>query len=184
MDQTDGRQPPLTFEGLKVLMAGLPVKVNEAVPSGKYILVNADGRMELGRLVQDYDGLTLNEYQRQSMRTAVDPEEDGAWWFQTSGFGLGLTGEAAEVLELAVKLAIKAGNAADLLKKQIHHEHGPDREAMKKELGDVLWYVQGIARRYGLTLDEVAQGNIDKLKSRYPQGWTREDSINRAQEDE
>lgn len=127
--------------------------------------------------------LTLNEYQRQSMRTAAEPEESEAYWYQTSGFGLGLTGEAAEVLELAVKLSIKAGNSADLLKKQIHHEHGPDTTAMKKELGDVLWYVQGIATRYGLTLEEVAQANIDKLNARYPKGWTREDSINRTQED-
>ena len=126
--------------------------------------------------------LSLNEYQRQSMRTATTPESERGREFQTSGFGLGLAREAAEVLELAVKLAIKAGSASDLLKKQIHHEHGMEAETMKKELGDVLWYVQGIAARYGLTLEEVAQRNIDKLKRRYPEGWTREDSVNRGTE--
>lgn len=128
---------------------------------------------------------SLNEYQRQSMRTsvAVDHDENpGAWAYQLSGFGLGLAGEAAEVLELAMKLAVKAGQIADALKKFLHHEHDPDREAMKKELGDQLWYIQAIANRYNLTLEEIALANIEKLKKRYPNGWTREDSINRPAE--
>lgn len=119
------------------------------------------------------DGMTLNEYQRQSMRTATPiPADypDASWLFQVSGFGLGIAGEAGEV--------------ADYLKKVIHHEHPLDREKVKKELGDVLWYIQGIAARCGWTLEEVAQDNIDKLNSRYPNGWTAEDSINRKDDDE
>ena len=114
--------------------------------------------------------MDMNDYQRQSMRTAVDVDDTTSDWdFQVSGFGLGIAGEAGEV--------------ADYLKKVIHHGHPLDRERIKKELGDVLWYVQGIAARCDLTLSEVAQANIDKLKARYPEGFTSERSVNRAQED-
>lgn len=114
--------------------------------------------------------MTLNEYQRQSMRTATDVADYPApdWLFQVSGLGLGIAGEAGEV--------------ADYLKKVIHHEHPLDRETVKKELGDVLWYVQAIACRCGLTLEEVAVANIEKLKARYPEGWSAERSMNRESE--
>ena len=42
-----------------------------------------------------------------------------------------------------------------------------DRESVTKELGDVLWYVAAIARYLGVDLSEVAEGNINKLESRY-----------------
>lgn len=124
------------------------------------------------RLINRNSELSLNEYQRRSMRTATPiPADypDASWLFQVSGFGLGIAGEAGEV--------------ADYLKKVIHHEHPLDRAKVKKELGDVLWYIQGIAARCGWTLEEVAQDNIDKLNTRYPNGWTAADSLNRAQDD-
>ena len=49
-----------------------------------------------------------------------------------------------------------------------------------KELGDVLWYVSQLAADIGVTLDEVAQKNVDKLKARYPEGFTEQASLNRA----
>ena len=155
---------------IPITLGGLPIKESAIVPRGMYLLINGDDKPVIGRLVQDYDGMTLNEYQRQSMRTAdeVPDYPDPGWLFQTSGFGLGIAGEAGEV--------------ADYLKKVIHHQHPLDPEVVKKELGDVLWYVQGIAERCGLTLDEVARANIDKLKARYPEGWSAERSINRDPE--
>lgn len=123
------------------------------------------------RALAEVEEMSLNEYQRQSMRTAdfVDPQDPQAWCYQLSGFGLGIAGEAGEV--------------ADILKKTLHHGHQMDREVMKKELGDVLWYLQAIADRYGLTLEEVAKANVHKLMERYPEGFSSERSINRAQED-
>jgi NTP pyrophosphatase (non-canonical NTP hydrolase) len=76
--------------------------------------------------------------------------------------GLGLTGEAGEV--------------AELLKKGLGHDHGIDREKLKKELGDVLWYVAVLAWYNDTTLAEVMQQNIDKLLARYPRGFTVEES--------
>jgi NTP pyrophosphatase (non-canonical NTP hydrolase) len=44
------------------------------------------------------------------------------------------------------------------------------RQAMSKELGDVLWYVAQIATELGLELEDVAQANLDKLRSRQVRG--------------
>jgi NTP pyrophosphatase (non-canonical NTP hydrolase) len=44
------------------------------------------------------------------------------------------------------------------------------RRAMSKELGDVLWYVAQIASELGLDLEEVAQANLEKLRSRQRRG--------------
>ena len=70
---------------------------------------------------------------------------------------LGLTGEAGEV--------------ADLVKKGIFHEKGIDIEHLKKECGDVLWYLAMICDSVGITLNEVMQTNVDKLIARYPNGF-------------
>lgn len=73
-------------------------------------------------------------------------------------------------LEKILGLAGEAGEAADKVKKIIRDKGGyaseEDREAILKELGDVLWYVANVARYLGAPLSEVAEGNIQKLSSR------------------
>jgi len=97
----------------------------------------------------------LSEYQRRSRRTAEYPRE--AWLAYPA---LGLAGEAGEVAEHA--------------KKAIRDDRGEltaeRRAAMAKELGDVLWYVAQLASELGLDLDEIAQGNLQKLLSRRRRG--------------
>lgn len=44
------------------------------------------------------------------------------------------------------------------------------REALKKELGDVLWYVSACATELGLSLNEIAQANAEKLRRRQAEG--------------
>lgn len=109
-----------------------------------------------------YGGQTmkLNEYQELSARTA-NPHEN-----EILNYGLGISGEAGEV--------------SDLIKKSQFHGHDISLDKVKKELGDVLWYLSQIARISGLSLEEVAQGNIDKLKARYPEGFDVEKSKNRV----
>ena len=70
---------------------------------------------------------------------------------------LGLTGEAGEV--------------SDLVKKGIFHEKGIDINHLKKECGDVMWYVAMICDASGFTLDDVMQTNKEKLENRYPDGF-------------
>jgi len=75
---------------------------------------------------------------------------------------LGLTGEAGEV--------------ADTIKKAVFHQHGIDRDLLIKELGDVLWYVAALCTKLDVTMSEVMERNIDKLRKRYPDGYTSDAS--------
>ncbi len=99
--------------------------------------------------------MELSEYQQLSRRTAAYPRE--AWLVYPA---LGLAGEAGEVAEHAKKAIRDDGGAVT----------DERREAMAKELGDVLWYVAQIATELGLELDEVARGNLEKLLSRQRRG--------------
>lgn len=105
---------------------------------------------------------TLNRYQLEALRTAAMSPD---WDFRKLIFGLGIAGEAGEV--------------ADLIKKEVGHGHEPNYEKMCEELGDVMWYLALIADTYGFSLSDVATYNIDKLKARYPEGFSTEASVNR-----
>lgn len=74
-------------------------------------------------------------------------------------------------LEKVLGLVGEAGETADKIKKLIRDKNGvvsdEDRAAVVKELGDTLWYLASISRYLSVPLSEVAQGNIDKLESRF-----------------
>lgn len=111
--------------------------------------------------------MTANEYQKDALRTAqVDKLDAGELLFNAV---LGLNGEA--------------GECADILKKTRFQGHTFDKEHFAKELGDISWYLAVGAYALGYTLDEVFQMNVEKLKARYPDGFSAERSINRAEED-
>lgn len=107
--------------------------------------------------------MNLNEYQGLSKRTIpnMDIKEVSA------NYAMGLSGEAGEV--------------TDLIKKWIYHGHILDIEELAKELGDVLHYVSGLAYMHGIELEEVAEMNIQKLKERYPNGFSTDASRNRKE---
>ncbi|WP_445506810.1 nucleoside triphosphate pyrophosphohydrolase family protein [Niallia sp. 03190] len=86
-----------------------------------------------------------------------------------------------DICNYAMGLCGESGEVTDLIKKQVFHDHQPDVEGVKKEMGDVLHYLAGLATMYGLTLDEVATANIDKLMKRYPNGFSSERSVNRVE---
>ena len=100
--------------------------------------------------------MTLNEYQEKSRKTAKYPDAGKNFIYPT----LGLAGEAGEVAEKVKKIIRDEGGAVSNEK----------REEIKKELGDVLWYVAQIATELGISLDDVAEANIEKLYSRLERG--------------
>lgn len=107
--------------------------------------------------------MTVNDYHRAAMRTA--PELDRQQMLIDAA--LGLTGEAGEV--------------ADLVKKANYQGHILDKDAIMKELGDVAWYIALACQGLGVTMQEVFQMNVDKLKKRYPDGFNAWMSRNRTE---
>lgn len=71
------------------------------------------------------------------------------------------------------------GEVTDILKKTLYQGHELDKEHLKEELGDVMFYLVNLATLYGIDFSEVLQGNIDKLLKRYPDGFDKNKSINR-----
>jgi NTP pyrophosphatase (non-canonical NTP hydrolase) len=89
----------------------------------------------------------------------------------------------ARIVYPALGLAGEAGEVAEKVKKLMRDQGGfiteAFRENLKKELGDVLWYVSEVADAAGLTLDEVAVANIEKLTSRHKRGVIHGEGDNR-----
>ena len=106
--------------------------------------------------------MTLEEYQQLAART------------------IGTRTQADQLSNMALGLAGEAGETADMLKKHLFHGKALDRDEVVRELGDVLWYVAGMATAIGISLDEVARRNVDKLRRRYPDGFSVEASAQRA----
>ena len=105
-----------------------------------------------------------SEYQKLAMRTLNPkiPKDE----VLINGV-MGLCGESGEVI--------------DLVKKYLYQGHELDKEKISKELGDVMWYVAEICEALNISLDEVMQGNIDKLQKRFKDGFTTSESINREE---
>lgn len=73
----------------------------------------------------------------------------------------------------------EAGECIDIMKKHLFQKHELNTQHLREELGDVAWYLAVTAYALGADLDEIFQENIDKLKARYPEGFSAERSINR-----
>jgi NTP pyrophosphatase (non-canonical NTP hydrolase) len=114
------------------------------------------------------DKMTANDYQRAAMRTASGMNYD-----QVGGNGLLLNG--------VMGLNGEAGECIDIVKKHIFQGHELDREHLIEELGDAAWYLAVSCEAVGVTLGEVMQRNVDKLKKRYPDGFDKSRSIKREE---
>lgn len=87
-------------------------------------------------------------------------------------------------LNAALGLTGEAGEFNDMLKKWIFHDKELDTEHLKKELGDVCWYIALACDAFGWDLDEILQKNIDKLTARYHGGgFNTKDAVNHAEGD-
>ncbi len=108
--------------------------------------------------------MTINEYQKLAMTTlnpALDKKD-----VLINGV-MGLCGES--------------GEAIDIVKKWLAQGHTLDREKLKKELGDIAWYLAETAYALDTPLEEVLAANIEKLKKRFPEGFDKERSIHREE---
>lgn len=79
-------------------------------------------------------------------------------------------------------ISSEIGEIHGILQK-VYQGHELDLNHIKKELGDVLWFLRCYTASLGFTLEEVATANIEKLKARYKDGFTAEESLHRADGD-
>ena len=109
--------------------------------------------------------MELNDYQRESRKTALYPNVGSNTIYPT----LGLVGEAGEV--------------ADKVKKILRDKKGvfdkDSKDQIKFELGDVLWYISQLSSELGYELEEVANANLQKLNSRKSRGKIQGSGDNR-----
>lgn len=104
--------------------------------------------------------ISFETYQLATADTAVYPGALEGNADALSYVTLGLTGEAGEIANKVKKiLRDKGGNVTD-----------EDRTELSKELGDVLWYLARLADEIGYPLEDIAQKNVDKLRSRQERG--------------
>jgi NTP pyrophosphatase (non-canonical NTP hydrolase) len=110
--------------------------------------------------------MTFDEYQRIALTTAqpnLDPLMEKTIW------AMGISGEAGEVIEKWKKIvAYKAGVISE-----------EDKVELKKEIGDVVWYLAVFADSLGLSFDEVIEGNVNKISSRQKRGVIKGSGDNR-----
>jgi len=109
--------------------------------------------------------MTFEEYQKISRETAIYPDKDKNFIYPT----LGLVGESGEIAE-KIKKVLRDKNGV------IDEE---TRKEISKELGDVLWYFSQLATELGLSVEEIAALNIEKLQSRRERGALHGNGDNR-----
>lgn len=110
--------------------------------------------------------MQVNEYQKAAMATlnpALDKQD------VRINSVMGLCGES--------------GKAIDIVKKWLMQGHELDKEHLVRELGDVAWYLAEAATALDIPLEAVFQGNLDKLRQRFPNGFDTGASVNRKEND-
>ena len=109
--------------------------------------------------------MTVNEYQTLAM-TTLNPE---------------LT-KREVLINSVMGLCGESGEAIDIVKKWLAQGHELDREKLAKELGDIAGYLAETAYALDIALEDIFRANIEKLKKRYPEGFSADRSVRREQE--
>ena len=132
---------------------------------GKYEKLGILHDAEIYEICNDrQEGLTANDYQRQAMallNPALSRKD-----VLINGV-MGLCGES--------------GEAIDIVKKHLHQGHPLEKEKLAKELGDVAWYLAETAFALDIPLEKILRGNLEKLRKRYPDGFSSEKSLYRGE---
>lgn len=135
--------------------------------------------------------MTGNEYQKLAMRTndhkATDRLNDKIdmidFFKQAKGGRNAENYDIGGVFNACLGLSGEVGEFNDMIKKWIFHEKPLNVDHAKKEAGDICWYLAMLCESFGWSLDEIMQINVDKLKSRYPEGFDVERANHREEGD-
>lgn len=111
--------------------------------------------------------MDFDEYQARASKTGSYNTDDQEYVLMY--LSMGLAGESGEVIEKLKKVVRNDGGAVSAEK----------REDLKKELGDVLWYLSQLAKTLGLSLADVAETNIKKLADRAERGVIKSEGDSR-----
>lgn len=142
-------------------------RLKEAWSYGKYPATwgAMDYEINLQILLEEF----MTNYISEAVRTC-SPYTDEVKTRMISEMGLmhgvmGICGEAGEIMEL--------------VKKYVFYNKSFDIDALKEELGDLLWYMAQICEAGGFTFEELMDLNIKKLRARYPHKFNTEGAIDR-----
>lgn len=95
--------------------------------------------------------MRFEDYEESAAKTAIYPKEERIIYPV-----LGINGEAGEIAEKVKKVLRDKGGRFDI----------NDKAEIGKEIGDVLWYLTALSHDLGITLEQCARVNLEKLKSR------------------
>ena len=126
------------------------------------VILISHSTFQIPHLQEGIEDMTINEYQKLAMVT-LNPDLD----------------KKDVLINGVMGLCGESGEAIDIVKKHLAQGHELDKEKLAKELGDVAWYLAETATAIGYDLEDIFQMNIDKLKKRYPEGFSVEKSVNR-----
>lgn len=123
--------------------------------------------------------MTPNEYQKLAMRT-----NDGNANFRLRQAQVdNIEYDVGGIFDACLGLSGEVGEFNDIIKKWVFHEKEMDIEHLKKECGDILWYVAMMCQSFNWNLEEIMKMNIDKLKARYPDGFDTQRANHRDNND-
>lgn len=111
--------------------------------------------------------MNFEEYRKLTARTR--PPRKGKMYERMTQSAIGLVSEAGEVAGVVEKIVFQ-GHDFDIAM----------REKLQREVGDLLWYLAMLMDETDMSLEDVMIRNIDKLKMRFPEKFSTEDSVNRV----
>lgn len=80
-----------------------------------------------------------------------------------------------EILTWGLGIAGEAGDVASCIKKTFAHDND-QREGIKENIGDTLWYAAMICNFFNWDMSKVLEENLQKLRDRYPTGFTMDEA--------
>jgi len=99
--------------------------------------------------------MNLKDYQKLCKNTAKKFSDKN---LEIATWGLGVSGEA--------------GDIASCIKKYYAHQNKEVKDGIKENIGDMLWYTAMVCNHFNWSLDEILTANYQKLKNRYPEGFS------------